>query len=178
MYKIINNLYVGPVSTVPFAKECNFSVLGACKYPLHQLNARMEGMNRDGYLKVNKHGKEYYYAERDHALYCNLIDADSMQYIPDIIIERALKFIADEIADGRNVLVVCNNGVSRSPSIALMYLIRAGFFDARYTFDDVLKVFRKIYLLYTPNKGMYDYTKRFFERYKEEHRNEENSDTV
>lgn len=168
MYKIINDLYVGPVSTLPFAKECGFSILGCCKYPLHQQNARLKGASKDGYLKISKSEPEYYFAERDRALYCNLIDADSMEYIPDIIIERALKFIQDEIADGRNVLVVCNNGVSRSPSIALMYLIRSGFFDARYTFDDVLKVFRKIYPLYSPNKGMYDYTKRFFEKYKEE----------
>lgn len=171
MYKIINNLYVGPASTVPFAKECGFSVLGACKYPLHQQNARLSGASKDGYLKIGKPEKEYYFAERDHALYCNLIDTESMEYIPDVIIERAIKFIADEIADGRNVLVVCNNGVSRSPSIALMYLIKAGFFDARYAFEDVLKVFRKIYPLYSPNKGMYDYTKRFFGKYKEK-RNE------
>lgn len=172
MYKIINNLYVGPVSTVPFAKECNFSVLGCCKYPLHQQNARLSGASKDGYLKIGKSEKEYYFAERDHALYCNLIDAGSMEYIPDVIIERSLKFIADEIADGRNVLVVCNNGVSRSPSIALMYLIRYGYFNGYfgriYTFDDVLKVFRKIYPLYSPNKGMFDYTKQFFERHMEQ----------
>lgn len=168
MYKIINKLYVGPVSTVQLAKECNFSVLGCCKYPLHQQNARLSGASKDGYLKIAPSEPEYYFAERDHAVYCNLIDAESMEYIPDVIIERAIKFIADEIADGRNVLVVCNNGVSRSPSIALMYLIRAGFFDARYTFDDVLKVFCKKYPMYSPNKGMYDYTKRFFEKYKEQ----------
>ena len=167
MYKIINNLYVGPVSTVPFGKECGFSILGCCKYPLHQRNAQLRGMDRPGYLKICKSEKEYYYAERDHALYCNLIDADSMEYIPDVIIERALKFIADEIADGRKVLAVCNNGVSRSPSIALMYLIKKGYFSGCYTFDEVLKVFCKKYPLYSPNKGMYDYTKRFFEKYKE-----------
>lgn len=167
MYKIINNLYVGPISTVPFAKECNFSILGACKYPLHQQNARLSGASKDGYLKISKSEPEYYFAERDHALYCNLIDEESMQHIPDIIIERALKFIADEIADGRNVLVVCNNGVSRSPSIALMYLIRAGYFDLCYTFDDAVNRFKTKYPMYSPNKGMYDYTKRFFEKYKE-----------
>ena len=167
MYKIINNIYVGPVSTVLFAKECGFSILGCCKYPLHQQNARLTGASRDGYLKIPKTEPEYYYAERDHALYCNLIDADDMKYIPDVIIERALKFIADEISDGRKVLAVCNNGVSRSPSIALMYLIREGYFDSSYTFDEVLKIFRKKYPIYQPNKGMYDYTKQFFEKYLE-----------
>lgn len=134
---------------------------------MHQQNARLKGASKDGYLKIGKSEKEYYFAERDHALYCNLIDADSMEYIPDAIIERSLKFIADEIADGRNVLVVCNNGVSRSPSIALMYLIKAGYFDLCATFEDAVKRFKEKYPMYSPNKGMYEYTKSFFDKYKE-----------
>lgn len=165
MYKIINNLYVGSVSVLPFAKECNFSVLGCCKYPLHQQNARLTGASKDGYLKIDKSEPEYYFAERDHALYCNLIDADDMKYIPDVIIERALKFISDEIADGRAVVAVCNNGISRSPSVALMYLIREGYFDLCANFEEAVKRFKTKYPMYSPNRGFYDYTKRFFESY-------------
>lgn len=165
MYKIIDKLYVGPLSAIQFAKECNFSVLGACKYPLHRQNARLKDADKDGYLTISKNEPEYYFAEREHALYCNLVDAEDMKYIPDVIIERALKFISDEIADGKNVFVVCNNGVSRSPSIAMMYLIREGYFDLCGTFEEAVKRFKTKYPMYSPNIGFYDYTKRFFESY-------------
>lgn len=165
MYKIINNLYVGPLSVLPFARECKFSILGCCKYPLHQQNARLKGATKDGYLRINKDEPEYYFAEREHALYCNLVDAKDMEHIPDIIIERALRFIADEILQGGVVVSVCNSGISRSPSIAMMYLIREGYFDDCDTFEESVKRFKSKYPMYSPNRGMYDYTKNFF--YKE-----------
>lgn len=165
MYRIIENLYVGPISMLGFAKECGMSILGACKYPLHQQNARLSGKQVDGYLRIPKNEPEYYFAEREHALYCNLIDANDKKYIPDVIIERALRFISDEITQGKKVFIVCNHGVSRSPSIAFMHLIREGYFDRCATFEDAFKQFKSKYPMYNPNKGFYDYTEMFF--YKE-----------
>lgn len=165
MYKVIENLYVGTISVLPFAKECGMSILGACKYPLHQQNARLAGSSRDGYLKISKSEPEYYFAKREHALYCNLIDAKDEKYIPDVIIERALRFISDEIAQERKVFIVCNHGASRSPSIAFMYLIREGYFDRCNKFEDAYKIFKSKLPIYQPNEGFYNYTRNFF--YKE-----------
>lgn len=165
MYKIINNLYVGPLSALPFAKECGFSILGCCKYPLHQQNARLAKADEDGYLSISRDEPEYYYAEREHALYCNLVDSKDMDHIPDCTIERALNFIPDEISQGRKVFVTCNSGISRSPSIVMMYLIREGYFDLFDTFEEAVKQFKMKYPMYSPNRGFYDYTNDFF--YKE-----------
>ncbi len=166
MYKIINHLYVGPISMLDFAREFGMSILGACKYPLHQQHARLSGSNKEGYLSISKDEPEYYFSEREHALYCNLVDARSAEYIPDVIIERALKFISDELEQNRKVFITCNAGTSRSPSIAFMYLITEGYFTLCDTFEEAIRFFKKKYPLYAPNKGFYDYTKRFFDKNK------------
>lgn len=167
MYKILNNLYVGKVTIVSVARDAEFSILGACKYPLHQQNARLMGNDKPGYLKIPYNEPEYLYAYREHALYLNLIDGDDWRTISENMIDVAIKFIYSEINIGQNVLIACNQARSRSPSIAFMYMIDNGLFDECDSFEEAHKQFQKIYPLYAPQKGMFDYTKNYFERRKE-----------
>lgn len=179
MYKIIPRLYVGTVKCVLLAESVDFSILGVCKDPLHRQHAKLIGSEKEGYVtkSIPKDEPEYLYAERDHALYCNLIDAPDHRYIPKEIIERCLKFISDEIADRRSVIVVCNRAESRSPSIALMWMIRNGYFDnlLKYSFDFLISEFMKYYPMYNPGIGFLEYTRLFWEDYqngKKEERND------
>ncbi len=160
-------LYVGTMEDFSGAKAHGFSILGACKDPLHRTYARMKGAPYDGYLTKSMpvDEPEYLYAEREHALYCNLIDAPDSKYISPIIIERALKFIDDELEDGRDVLVVCNHAKSRSPSISLMWLIKTGQItkDNMLDGESILDTFRRLYYpAYAPNKGFADYVEKFW----------------
>lgn len=175
MYKIFENLYIGSLNDMyeslanwngTFDKE--ISICGVCKEPLHRRKARLQGSNVDGYIgrAMPKNEPEYLYAEREHALYCNLIDVDDKKYIPDQIIDRALRFIEDELSLGRSVFIVCNKGESRSPSIAFMYLIDKDMFDKSLSFDEVEQDFVLRYCnVYKPRKGFRDYTKNFWEDY-------------
>lgn len=171
MKKIIEGLYVGTIDDIAAAQENGFSILGACKEPLHRRYARLRGADRDGYLgrAMPKDEPEYLYAEREHALYCNLVDAEGPKYISDEIIDRALRFIDEEHEQGRNVLIVCNKAESRSPSIAFMWLIRnvdEGWRDMR-SFESAIAFFREYYYpLYNPGEGFVEYVKRFWEAYK------------
>jgi len=65
---------------------------------------------------------QYLSVKKNNVLALNLIDADNPDYIPDDLIEEALKFIKDELAKDKKILIACNGGISRSPSIALLYL--------------------------------------------------------
>lgn len=168
MKRIIDRLYVGTVDDIPAAT--GFSILGACKEPLHRKHARLKGASEEGYLgkAMPKDEPEYLYAEREHALYLNLVDARDSKYIPDECICKALDFIYNENADGHNVLIVCNKAESRSPSIALMCLIDFGFFMESENFDEVLSIFKKnFYRNYNPSKGMLDYVHKFWNEFHE-----------
>lgn len=169
MKKIIENLYIGTVENIPFAEQWGYSILGACKEPLHRQHAKLQGASEEGYVgrAMPKDEPEYLFAERDHALYLNLIDAREAKYIPDECINKALDFIDKEIADNRDVLIVCNKGESRSPSIAFMYLIEKWLFDSFlwWSFESVLNVFLIFYDCYNPSNGMKEYVKNFWEKY-------------
>lgn len=166
MRKIIDGLYVGTVDDIEIANRSeNFSIIGACKDPLHRKHARISGATHEGYVgrAMPKSEPEYLYAERDHALYCNLIDAPEEKYIPDEIIQKCIKFINNEHNDDRNVLIVCNKAESRSPSIAFIWMISQGAFNAG-DFDTAIGMFRdNFYPEYCPGKGMFDYTKKYWE---------------
>lgn len=170
MKKIIERLYVGIVEDVNLAEQQGFSILGCCKEPLHRQHARLQGHTEEGYLgrAMPKDEPEYLWAERDHALYLNLIDARDVKYIPTVVIDKALDFIDKEKKNGRDVLIACNKGESRSPSIALMWLIKNGTFDEFDTFSDILIRFNDdFYMNYNPSAGMYEYVFNFWETYKE-----------
>lgn len=168
MKKIVERLYVGNIDDYVSlgAGVLRYSVLGACKEPLHRKFARMSGAEHDGYAgaAMPRHEPEYLFAERDHALYLNLIDARDVRYIPDICIEKALEFIQTEINDNREVMIVCNQGNSRSPSIAFMYLIQLGLFDNCQSHEEAEAMFvLNFYPNYNPGVGMREYVKRFWE---------------
>lgn len=166
MYQIVDRLYVGTADEVPFAQQNMFSILGACKEPLHRQHAKLRGTDIEGYLgrAMPKDEPEYLYAEREHALYCNLIDAPDPKYISDEIINKALDFIDVELAQERNVLIACNKAESRSPSIALMYMIKLRYFCRLWSFDEVYDEFKRmVYPHYNPGKGMAQYVKKFWE---------------
>lgn len=167
--RIVDRIHVGIVEDIPFAEQMNYSILGACKEPLHRQHARLQGADEEGYLgrAMPKDEPEYLFAEREHALYLNLIDARDMKYIPDECINKALEFIDQEIEQGRNVLIVCNKAESRSPSIALMWWIRNGDFELFENSYDIISWFKNnVYKNYNPSNGMRDYLNKFWEEYK------------
>lgn len=172
MTKIFENLFVGTVSDIGFTAYAfiPYSILGACKEPLHRSHARLRGKCYDGYTgrAIPKDEPEYYFAERDHALYLNLIDARDPAYIPDICIEKAIEFIEKETLEGRNVLIVCNKGESRSPAIAFLYLVTKGIINCS-SFSEALDLFvDSFYPYFNPGNGILGYYQKYFERLKKE----------
>jgi len=131
----------------------------------HKTIAKVDGSEIEGYIRnLAPTNKEYLVAYRPerHILAVNLIDADDAGYIPDRIIRVCLSFIRNELKKGRKVAIVCNNGKSRSPSIALMYLCKyTDFFKDCLTPDEYIDRFREVYPEYSPNQGMADFTENF-----------------
>lgn len=168
MYRILNNLYVGTDKYLPIAKSAGYSLLGACKDPLHRQKARLDNAVKDGYIYINKDQSEYLFAERPHALYLNLIDGTDYRFIADKMIDKAIAFICQETTAGRTVFIACNQAESRSPSIAFMFMIYSGLFDDCEDFEMAYNQFQRIYPFYAPKRGMLDYTRNYFEKHRRE----------
>lgn len=135
-----------------------YSVLGCCKEPLHRKFARLDGAEEDGYTtrSMPSDQKEYLFADRSHALYLNMVDARDQKYFPKVMLYEAIDFIEREISDGRDVLIVCNKGESRSPSIAFLYLLEKGCFDGIDDFEEAIEKFKsEFYPQYNPGIGIY-----------------------
>lgn len=166
MVQIYDNVWVGKVEDLRLIENSPvFSILGVCKEPLHRRHAKLKGAVTEGYLgrAMPREEPEYLYAVRDHALYCNLIDTPFVQYISDEIIEKCMEFIDSELEKGQEVLIVCNQAISRPPSIALMWLIKHNMFNVNCKFREVFEDFKRDYYpMYDPSEGFYEYVKNFW----------------
>lgn len=79
--------------------------------------------------------------------------------------DAALLFIEAKLAEGFKVLVHCNVGESRSPSLALLYGIKKGLIQGE-TLEDCEAEFLKLYPAYNPGDGVRGFSAENFERYR------------
>jgi predicted protein tyrosine phosphatase len=123
-------------------------VIHACKEQYHR---QLLGYRGRGAPKGHP---EYLLAERGNRLFLNLVDADDPAFIPKEIIDASLRFIGKALKCGDRVLVHCNQGESRSPSIGLLYL--AAYTNAlpNASLAEAEAGFRRLYPEYTPKRGM------------------------
>ena len=149
MIEIYPNLYIGTADDYEFQVKgkTEWIVIHACKEPYHR---RELGYTSRG---APKNHPEYLIARRENRLILNLVDADDPNYIPKEIIDAALKFIGTGLSESRKVLVHCNKGESRSPSIGMLYL---GIYTDKLPKEFVTaeQVFRQIYPIFNPSLGM------------------------
>ena len=161
MKKIHSRVFVGNQDDFEddVIRRTNWYVVHACKEPYHR---DLLGYSGRG---APKNHPEYLYAKRTNALFLNLIDADDPKYIPKEIIDIALDQIDIQTEIGRSVLVHCNQGESRGPTIGLLYLRAVGL----YPEDNYLtakKRFARLYPKYNPAKGMELFAKKHWDYYK------------
>ena len=133
-----------------------FAVVHACKEPFHRAALRYVGR------AAPKDHPEYLMAYRPihsrkpNRLILNLVDVESPAYISPEIIAAALGFIDRNLGE-RDVLVHCNLGHSRSPTIGMLYLRTLGLLPAK--FEDAEEAFRAIYPPYSPANGMREFAR-------------------
>jgi len=159
MKEIFEGLLVGNQSNYELCdfKE-NISFVLAAKEPWHRQAIGYTGRACD------KAHPEYLIARRENKLILNLVDAPKAEFFSKEIIDAALVFIQEELELGRMVLVVCNEGRSRSASIALLYLIKKGVIKGD-TFEDCEAEFLKLYPEYNPGEGIRGFCKLNWQSY-------------
>lgn len=158
MKEIINNLFIG--SQEDYENDVKYRegwfVIHACKEPYHR-----KALGYTGRAAPKIH-PEYLIAKRPGRLILNLIDTDNVKYVPSEIIDAAIVAIDENISQ-KKVLVHCNQGMSRSATIGLLYLHHAGLL-----IDDFLSAeeeYRKLYPTYVPSNGLRMFAQMNWEKY-------------
>lgn len=160
MVELYSNIFIGTVQDYDkYAKNSTeFSSVGACKEPMHRQALGYTGRACD------KNNPEYLFCYRPNILILNLVDANSSEYIGKELIDEAVKYISAEYKKGKKILIFCNKGESRSPTIGLLYLATKGFF-IQLSYDEAKAKFQKCYPLYNPNKGIDDFARSYWKDY-------------
>lgn len=118
MIEVDKNLFVGAeIDEHRIRGQSDWYVIHACKEPFHRQALGYSGR------AASKDHPEYLIARREGRLILNLVDVDNASFVSPVIIDAALEAIAANIAT-KKVLVHCNQGQSRSPAIAFLYLLK------------------------------------------------------
>ncbi|MBF0472584.1 MAG: dual specificity protein phosphatase family protein [Nitrospirae bacterium] len=126
--------------------KSNYAVIHACK-TCHQKTLGYQS-------RLHQTDPNYLIYEIEDNLYLNIVDMPTEQkaiYIHPIM-KKSIKFINKHI-DTKNILIHCNHGKSRSPSIALVYLAHKNIIFNN-AFDEAKNNFIDIFPNYLPNTGI------------------------
>jgi hypothetical protein len=147
MIEIKHNLYVGNQNDCQGAK--GFAVAHCCKEPYHRafVGYRQRALPKDH--------KEYLWAIRGDEIALNIIDADKKEYFAEGMINAALNHIEYHLRAGKRVLVHCNQGGSRGPSIAMLSMRD----ELPDDFIEAEGRFKELYPLYNPRNGIREYVR-------------------
>jgi hypothetical protein len=156
--RLQNNCAGGYRKEHPEFEEIATAYVCAAKEPWHR-----EALGYTGKAAPKDH-PEYLIARRDNRLILNLVDAPKAEFFNKIIIDAALEFIEEQLSVGKKVLIVCNEGRSRSASICLLYLIKHGIIKGDIL-EDCEAEFLKVYPEYNPGPGIRGYVKEHWDDY-------------
>lgn len=159
MIEVYPSLFVGAEADArTVLSTTGWYIVHACKEPFHRQTLGYTGR------AAPKNHPEYLIAERDCRLILNLVDAPDPAYIPKEIMNAAVDAIHQNISKSK-VLVHCNQGMSRSPTIALLYLLKHTEELSFESLSDVLERFRVLYPAYNPAGGMAGFIEKYWLEY-------------
>jgi hypothetical protein len=145
MIQIIDNLFVGSDLDCTFYGE-EVPIIHACK------TCHRKALGYKNSL-TSVHPNYLIYQKQNH-LFLNMVDMEQ-ELLPKYtnpIMRSAVVFIEQYIQD-KKVLIHCNQGQSRSPSIALVYLAKNKIISD-VSFEKACDDFSNIFKNYEPGKGI------------------------
>lgn len=142
MIEVATGLFVGDQSACFYDEREDWAVIHACVEPCY--NRSIEG--------AQPAGEDLLVIEQGRHLYLNMVDPERPRVAP-LLVERSLAFMRAHLP-GTKVLIHCNDGDSRAPSLALVYLAAEGKI-ANGTFDEASDALMALYPDYSPGAGIF-----------------------
>lgn len=152
MVEVTKGIFTGNDYDYYLIKDKNdWAVLHCCKDPFHK-----DFVGYRGSLSSNHPNYAYYIKGNEMAL--NLVDLDNFNkaYLGfnEEMVEAAFNFLDSFKNNGKKILIHCNQGESRGPSLCMLYSAKCGAFDYA-NFEDTVYEFRYIYPNYNPKYNIY-----------------------
>lgn len=122
------------------------AVVHACKSPCHQ---RVIGYSGN----LQKTHPNYLVLEQDYDLFLNIIDPPVPLFMPQLF-TSFLSFATKHWGEGKRLLIHCNQGESRAPSLALLFLSKSLSVINKTSYQSARKDFEIIYPQYKPGQGI------------------------
>ena len=146
MIQIEKNLYIGDMRDCIAYRRDNIAIVHACK------TCHRRALGYNGCLSSSD--SNYLSYEHGLNLYLNMVDMPNefKPHFTNPIFESAMGFIAHNI-NTRPVLIHCDCGVSRSPSLGMVYLARHNIISSA-CLTDAMSDFIKLYPQYSPGIGI------------------------
>ena len=127
----------------------NLAVVHACKSPCHQ-----HAVGYRGNL-ANTH-PNYLVLEKENDLFLNIIDPPVPLFMPPLF-TAFLEFSNKHWGQGKKLLIHCNQGESRAPSLALLFLAKGVSVIPDTSYEAARIDFEKLYPKFNPGKGIETY---------------------
>jgi hypothetical protein len=147
MIEVSKGVFVGNQQDAEYGwrKNDDWAFVHCAKMPWHK---QFVGYIGNG---CPKDSPEYLYAVRENAIALNQIDVDNPDFFSTEMIQAAIGFACTW--SHRNLLFSCNQGESRSPSMAMLYLAISELIP-NSTFKEAETAFKKLYPPYNPKDGI------------------------
>lgn len=144
MNKITDTLFYGDLTAGHAKGTEHYAIVHACKDPCHKLCVGYQNKLPDTH-------PHYLSAERGNHLYLNMVD-------PPVPLFKLTSFqiffeFVDRHITERPVLIHCNQGLSRAPSLTLLYMAKRLNLLPNTNYKDARLEFEKKYP-YQPAKGI------------------------
>lgn len=161
MIKIYNNIYCGDeIDAKAVIGSAEWVILHCCKYPFHK---EMVGYS----TKIEQTHPNYSHIIKGSRMALNLVDMDT--YSPSylefnyIMFSEAFKFL-DNGSLGKKILIHCNQGESRGPSLTMLYLKHVGYFR-KESFTSAKNRFYQMYPKFNPKRNIITNIEVLWERF-------------
>jgi len=145
MIKIFDRVYIGKDDEC-FTSRMGWVAVHACKSPCHQRAVGYKG-------SLPAIHPNYLILETENNLFMNLIDRPVPLFQKESF-DAFLKFAAKKHNDGKSLLIHCNQGESRAPSLAMLLLAKKLEIISSDSFQTASDEFIKLYPGYNPGQGI------------------------
>jgi hypothetical protein len=156
MNLVYERLFIGTEDDCHYGSN-EWAVVHACKSPCHQREVGYRGS------LPNTHSN-YLVLEKENDLYLNMIDPPWPLFMPKLFIDF-LKFSEKHWQLNQKLLIHCNLGESRAPSLALLFMAKYLRKIDNISYGNAKSEFMNYYPSYTPGLGIQMYLNQHWDEY-------------